>query len=73
MKFKYDQKEDDREVLAYVDGYGSLVFKDESGDSYALGAKSGVLYVCAPFKPGSAVHKFYEGDEITFVLGKGGE
>ena len=70
MEFKYDNIDDERECVAFIDNEGDLIIKLEDGTNMVM-QESG-----EPFKGSvgfdmlfcSAVHKFYPGDKVTITF-----
>ena len=69
MRFDYENKQDDRECVAYIDEEGDLVINNRNHYNHG-----GAVYLTKEgrtgehgrgFNPSEAIHKFYPGDSIT--------
>lgn len=69
MKFEYDNMNDDRECVAYIDGDGDLIIKNTLNLVYehpALITDGNVG--TAEWNPVESLHKFYPGDKLTITF-----
>lgn len=68
MKFEFDNKEDDRECVAYIDGDGDLIVKGSNDQGNICIAHDGFSFDSARFCEALAVKKFYRGDKVTITF-----
>lgn len=70
MKFEYDNMNDDRECVAYIDGDGDLCMRDNHSNVLlvTLGRCGASTYETEVFDPSDATHKFYPGDKLTITF-----
>ena len=70
MKFEYDGETDRGGCVAYIDGLGHLVIKDEDGDGFVIWGTDEPPSICGLFDPTEhGVRKlFYPGDKITITF-----
>lgn len=67
MKFEYDEKEAEKECVAYISLSGDLVVKDGGGKATVIyDDGSGTERVM--WNPDSASRRFYHGDKLTITF-----
>ena len=67
MRFDYETKQDDRECVAYIDGFGHLITFTPNGNCYCF-CPDGSSTDLVNWEPHHAKHKFYPGDELTITF-----
>ena len=71
MKFEYDNKQDERECVAYLlrcGGTDFLYIKEIDGGYTVISKNGGSRERRVRFDPSDATHRFYPGDKITITF-----